>query len=146
MRTNELLAKGKNLLLGMLCAGALAAASGCGGEVNFFEVNVTLTGISPACAYAVGSCEVTVSGAATDFFTLKNGVCDRREGVDRGRFQFGTEAGSGEVNFHIDVFNGNRVKLGSGDASKAIMKGGRAVVDLKAAMDPAALAATMSCP
>lgn len=145
MKTNKLLAKSKNVLLGVLCAGAVAATSSCGGEVSFFEVNVTMSGITPACAYAVASCEVTVSGAASDSFTLKSSICDQRAALDRGRFQYGTEAGSGDVNFHIDVFNGNRVKLGSGDASKPIMKGGRVVLDLTVAIDSAALASTMAC-
>jgi len=145
MKTNKLLAKGKSLLLGTLCAGALAATSGCGGEVSFFEVNVSLTGITRACAFAIASCEVTVTGAASDFFTLNSRMCDQRMALDRGTFQYGTEAGSGNVNFHIEVFNGNREKLGAGDAQKPIMKGGRVVMDLMAAIDPAALASTMAC-
>jgi hypothetical protein len=145
MKTNRLLAKGKNLLLGALSLGALAATSSCGGEVSFFEVNVSMSGITSACAYTIASCEVTVSGAATDHFSLEPAICDQRATVDRGRFQFGTEAGSGDVNFHIEVFNGNRDKLGAGDASKPIMKGGRVVLDLVAMIDQAALASTMAC-
>jgi hypothetical protein len=145
MKTNKFLAKGKTFLLGALCLGALTSASSCGGEVSFFEVSVRMTGISPSCAYAVAYCEVTVSGAAKDFFSLEPEVCDRRMTVDRGKFQFGTEAESGDVNFHIDIFNGNRIKLGAGDAHQPVQKGGRAVVDLVAAMDPAALASTMAC-
>lgn len=145
MKTSKLLTKGKSLLLGALCVGALAGASSCGGEISFFEVNVSMTGITTACAFAIHSCEVTVSGAANDMFSLNSQICDQRAALDRGKFQYGTEAGSGTVNFHIEVFDGNRNKLGAGDAQKAIVKGGRTEVTLVAAIDPAALAANMTC-
>lgn len=141
---NVLLAKGKRLLLLALGAGSLGAA-GCGGQVSFFEVSVGLTGISQACAYAIASCDVTVSGAANDSFQLSDQVCNGRMSLQRGKFQYGTEAESGNVKFHVDVFNGNRKKLGAGEAEKAIVPGGRATLDLTVMADAAALAETMAC-
>jgi hypothetical protein len=134
----------KNALLALLGLGALGATTGCG-QVSYFEVSVSLTGLTPSCSYAIASCEVTVSGAATDFFNLTSKVCDAQMTLNRGTFQYGTEAESGNVNFHLEIFNGNRDKLGMGDASKAIQPGGRAKVDLMAAADPAALTATHAC-
>lgn len=134
----------KKSLLTLVGLGALTATSGCG-EVSYFEVETTLTGLSASCAFAIASCEVTVTGAANDFFNLKREVCDAKAMLSRGKFQYGTDAESGTVNFHLEIFNGNRVKLGQGDASGTIKAGGRTPVSLTVAADPAALTATMAC-
>ena len=134
----------KKSLLTLLGLGALAATSGCG-EVSYFEVTVGLTGLTPSCAFAIASCEVTVTGAANDFFNLKSEVCDAKAMLSRGKFQYGTEAESGTVNFHMEIFNGNRIKLGQGDATGQIKAGGRTPVTMMVAADPAALTATMAC-
>lgn len=136
--------KAKKSLLTLLGLGALAASSGCG-QISYFEVHVALTGLSASCSFAIASCEVTVTGAANDFFNLKSDVCDAKAMLDRGKFQYGTEAESGNVNFHLEIFNGNRVKLGQGDASGSIKPGARAMVELAVAADPAALTSTMAC-
>ena len=134
----------RKALLTLLGVSALGASTSCG-QVSYFEVAVSLTGLTPSCSYAIASCEVKVTGAANDFFTLSSKVCDAQMTLNRGTFQYGTEAESGTVNFHIDIFNGNRDKLGQGDASKAIQPGGRAKVDLVATADAAALTATHAC-
>jgi hypothetical protein len=134
----------KKSLLTLVGLGALVTASGCG-EVSYFEVDVTLAGLTPTCAFAIAYCEVTVSGATTDRFDLRNEVCDAKATLSRGKFQYGTEAGSGTVNFHMDVLNGNRVKLGQGDTSGTIKPEGRVPLTMTVNADPAALAATMAC-
>ena len=145
MKTTEIkMGMRKKALLTVLGLGALAATTSCG-QVSFFEVAVTLTGLTPSCSYAIASCEVTVSGAAHDSFTLSSKVCDAQMTLNRGTFQYGTEAESGTVNFHLEIFNGNREKLGQGDASKAIQPGGRAKVDLMVVADAVALMETKAC-
>ena len=134
----------KKSLLTLVGLGALTATSGCG-QISYFEVETTLSGLSASCAFAIASCEVTVTGAANDFFNLKREVCDAKAMLSRGKFQYGTEAESGNVSFHMEIFNGNRDKLGAGDTSGPIKPGGRTALTMTVNADPAALTSTMAC-
>jgi hypothetical protein len=126
-----------------------AGAAGCG-QTSFFEVTVQVksdvTGVRQACLSVVGSCEVTVSGAASEGpFTLAN--CDHVTSWTIGTFQYGTDAESGTVNFHIDMFDANLKKppLGSGDASGSIKAGGRQPVTLSVTPTLASFMASGGC-
>lgn len=142
---NVLLANGKRLLLLALGAGSLGAA-GCGGQVSFFEVRASLTGTSVACAFAVYSCEVNVSGAAKDQIVLSDKTCRTPSSLQLGTFQYGTEAESGTVTFRLDLMDGNLKKLATGTASAEIKAGGRVPVELVATADPVAFEMTGACP
>jgi hypothetical protein len=107
---------------------ALVALAGCGGQTSFFEVTVTVN--NPMVDRTmITSCEMTVSGSATDGpFSLAG--CDHVTAQTIGVFQYGTDAESGTVSFHVVAFNGSRGTLGVGDSSGAIKKGGRTPISL----------------
>jgi hypothetical protein len=101
--------------------------AGCGGQTSFFEVTVTVSNLVDRTMIA--SCELTVSGAAKDGpFNLDN--CGHVTAPTIGIFQYGTDSESGTVSFHVDAFDGSRGKLGQGDSSGAIKKGGRTPISL----------------
>ncbi len=116
---------GKVGKVGGLTGLALLATLGLGGcgQTSFFEVTVMVANVTTGPDISmINSCFVTVSGAAKDMFTLNNcmHVVTGRVGV----FEYGTEAESGSLTFHVDVFDGNQKMLGQGENSGMIKKGG----------------------
>ena len=132
------------ILVGALAL--LGGASGCG-QLAFMEVEVRVmqtAQVDASCLYTIDRCEVRVSGAESDFFTLGNGACARQLNF-KPDFQFGTDEDSGNIAFHVDIFDGNGHKLGQGDGSGAIKEGGRQKVMVPITPDGAAFAATGAC-
>jgi hypothetical protein len=147
MRTQIRKIGGKN---GIAALVLLASAVGCG-QTSFFDVTVTVnntvSGVRLDCLYAIDSCEVTVSGKASDSFTLASKSCTHPTAFQVGVFQYGTGEDSGNVGFHVEIFDGNHRKLGQGDGpSTAIKAGGRQSVAVPVLPEAAAFASTGSCP
>ena len=137
---------GRVTWLGLLAMGLLAGASGCG-ELSFMEVSVVVasnTAVRSDCLFAINSCEVKVTGSENTNFTLGNNACVHPLNFTIGKFQFGTDSDSGNIAFHVDIFDGNLVKLGQGDGSDSIKAGGRKPVTVNVTPDAAAFAP--SCP
>lgn len=126
-----------------LSVALLIGAVGCGNP-SFFEVAVIVnndTTVRLDCLTGIETCQVAVSGAASDAFTLGNSTCSGiKHAFQLGQFQYGTDKDSGNVNFHVDIFDGNLKKLGQGDATGAIKKEGRQPVMLHVVPDPVAFA------
>ncbi len=102
-----------------LALGLAVAAAGCG-EVSFFDVSV-----STALAVdntVITQCEVKVTGAASETFSLKN--CDHVTSHTIGTFEYGTDSGSGTVNFDISARDGGRNVVAHNTISGNIAKGG----------------------
>jgi hypothetical protein len=145
MRSSKIVGK----IVGKIAGSALlllCGASGCG-DPSFFEVSVVVTsnaGVRLDCLSFIETCEVTVSGAASESFTLGNNSCVSPRAFQIGLFQYGTDSDSGNVGFHVEIFDPNGKKLGQGDGSGAIKKGGRQPVTVPVAPDPVAFAP--ACP
>jgi hypothetical protein len=135
-------------LSALIAFALLAGAAGCG-QLSFMEVTVrvdnTVAAVNSSCLYSIDRCEVRVSGAESDFFTLGAGACVHRTVFDLAEFQFGTDESSGNISFHIEIFDANGNKLGQGDGAGAIKDGGRQPVIVPVAPDAAAFAATGGC-
>jgi hypothetical protein len=124
----------------------LTGAAGCG-QTSFFEVAVVVNsnaGVRQDCLSFIDLCQVTVSGAASDSFTLNSATCVQPRSFQIGIFQYGTDSESGNVSFHVDIFDGNLKKLGQGDGTGAIKAGGRQPVTVPIAPDAVAFAP--ACP
>lgn len=138
----------RRTVLPALVFALLTGASGCG-QLSFMEVTVRISSnvaaVDASCIYAVDQCEVRVSGAETDFFTLVNNACVHRTAFDIAEFQFGTDESSGNISFHVEIYDGNHNKLGQGDGSGPIKDGGRQPVIVPVAPDAVAFAATGAC-
>jgi hypothetical protein len=125
-------------------------AVGCG-QTSYFEVTVTLPATVDTCLQSmIFSCEVAVSGAASDSFTLPSDVCISPKQRQIGVFQYGTDKDSGNVAFHLDLFTGNRTvgpgsvsptnpvgPIASGDGSASIKAGMRQQVTVPLVASPA---------
>jgi hypothetical protein len=141
---------GKSGKIGIPALILLASTLGCG-QTSFFEVTVTVnnnvSGVRLDCLYAIDQCAVTVSGPVSDNFTLASRSCVHPTAFQLGSFQYGTGEDSGNIVFHVDIFDGNLHKLGQGDGpSTAIKAGGRTPVAVAVVPDASAFAATGSCP
>lgn len=122
---------------------ALLGAGGCG-ETSYFEVAVSVSNtLSPAdCLSKMNSCEVRVSGADSSSFSLGGNICVSPINYSLGKFQFTTEKDSGNMNFHVEIFDGNLRKLGQGDAAAAVKAGGIQTLMLTVMPDVAAFNCT----
>jgi hypothetical protein len=142
-------------IVGGGCAGGesviAADAAGADGQVSHFNVGVLVNqvvGVRLDCLYAIDSCMFTVSGSLNDGpFYLPSKVCTHPTAFWLGSFQYDTGAISGSVLFHVEIFDGNRRKLGQGDtANTAVKPGGQESLTAAIVPDPAAFIATGSCP
>lgn len=133
--------RGKTALAALALA-LLAGGSGCG-QLSFMEVAVVVrnnTGILPECLFTIDLCQVKVSGTESGDFTLGNFACTHPTNYQIAKFQYGTDESSGNIAFHVDIFDGNLKKLGQGDGSGAIKDGGRQPVTVDVVPDTAAFA------
>ncbi len=131
-------------------AAVMLGAAGCGAP-SFFEVTVTVmsgTGVRTDCLAAIGSCEVTVSGAASGSYSLGGHVCDHPDprSYTLTQFQFGSDSDSGNVTFDMSIFDPNGNKLGQGNTTVAIKSQATLPVTLTITPNLAAFVATGACP
>lgn len=116
-----------------------AASAGCG-KTSYFEVAVSVKNDVPAvnasCLFTISSCRVTVSGAASDSFTLADSACHGPRTFDLGLFQYATDSDSGNVTFTVDIYDGSNNKLGEGAGSAPIKSGGRQTLMVGVEPDP----------
>jgi hypothetical protein len=126
-RAAAVAARGRRLLAAASLL-ALLALPACG-EVSYFEV--TVTGPLPTGNWdpsMVTSCEVLVTKASSevDHFNMLN--CNELgfppSATQLGTFQWGTES-TGDFTFTVDMFDGSRVKRGSGSGTAPVLKGAR---------------------
>lgn len=132
--------KKRNRLATALLALTLASAASAGcGQVSFFEVAVVADNSTAMLRteklFEVDRCEVLVSGAVTDGFTLSDCRNPSTEDWFLGTFQYGTESESGDVTFTIKLYNGVVKLLGQGAATAPIKKGGRQNIEVKVLLD-----------
>lgn len=124
------------LALGLALSGSLVGMAGCG-QVSFFAVDVTIKNdVRESDLSVIDTCEVRVSGDATDFFALQGCGPGQIRSFYLGQFQYGTEKESGTVNFTVNLMR-NREMIGTGSASGGIKAGGRVDVALQVTPDPA---------
>jgi hypothetical protein len=100
---------------------AVAALAGCG-QTSFFDV--TVTAMNSVDISTINSCQVLVSGAASDTFSLDGAKCGHVMQFNIGTFEYGTTLESGTLNFHIDLLKGDLTKMAQGDGSGAVKVGG----------------------
>lgn len=129
------------LLAILLALGGIGATTGCG-QTSFFEVAVAVKSDVPGfpknCLFSIYSCVATVSGAAADRFPLADKACHTPLDYSLGLFQFETDSDSGNVDFKVEIFDGNNNKLGEGTASSTIKAAGRQAVMLTITPDTTA--------
>jgi hypothetical protein len=122
----------------------LPALQACG-QTSYFDVAVTIKqvpGISVSNLRDIDLCVATVSGAASDSFSLGTGTrvaCQQGmvQSFDLGLFQYGTDSDSGTVNFDVKIYKADhQTILGEGMSGAAIKTGGRQTVAVEIVPDP----------
>ena len=123
---------------------ALPGLQACG-QTSYFDVAVTIKqvpGVTVSSLRDIDLCVVSVSGAASDSFSLGTStrvLCQQNmvQSFDLGLFQYGTDADSGMVNFDVKIYMPNRTTvLGEGMGGAAIKSGGRQTVAVEIVPDP----------
>jgi hypothetical protein len=124
---------------------ALAASTAACGQISYMDVKVTVDAtnhpnISQNSFAQINTCEVHVSGATSDIFTIDkcmNGMTlltveSGTRIYDLGTLQYGTSTDSGTLNFEVDLRSGDTSKppLGKGTGSGSIKSGQHSLVSV----------------
>jgi hypothetical protein len=122
----------------------LPALQACG-QTSYFDVAVSIRqvpGVSVSSLRDIDLCVATVSGAASDTFSLGTGtrvICQQGmvQSFDLGIFQYGTDSDSGTVTFDVKIYKQDHSTiLGEGMGAAAIKTGGRQTVAVEIVPDP----------